>query len=368
MKLTSEKKKKLLFLRANPRKTGFSEKLFNLFIEGAEEFVDVVDIDLTKVALSPCLGCYHCWTNTPGTCVQHDSMGPIIEHFKTADLMVVATPLYAFGVSSYCKMFLERTFPLLAPGIVLNERNIELNKLRYPDCKPSSMAVLLVGGLKSSSHAAGAVKSLESYAEGFGMNFGGALVRTESYILQFAGTKPKTIKNIEHAFFQAGAEFAGCGCISKEMSDKAALQLAPDIDYFGKYSNIYWHYASDVSKRGGSIDEAMELTDRDPWILMHEMARSIDPVATKGLKATFQFEFDDIASVFTIVVDKGKCSITEASAEKPDIVIKSGSQIWVGVLRRELDPLKQLTSGKVLLSGDKSLFRKLHLYFPPPGL
>ncbi len=362
------RKKKLLFLRANPRKTGFSEKLFNLFINGAEELVDVIDIDLTKVTLSPCLGCYHCWTNTPGTCVQHDSMTSIIDHFKTADLMVVATPLYAFGVSSYCKMFLERTFPLLAPGIVLNNRNIELNKLRYPECKPSSMAVLLIGGLKSSSHAAGAVKTLESYAEGFGMKFGGALVRTESYILQFAGTKPKTIKNIEHAFFQAGAEFAGTGCISKEISEKAALQLAPDIDYFEKYSNIYWHYASDVSKRGGSIDEAMELTNRDPWILMHEMARSIDPVATKGLKATFQFEFDDIARVFTIFVDKGKCSITETSADKPDVIIKSSSHIWVGVLRRELDPLKQLTNKEIVLSGDKSLFRKLHLYFPPPGL
>jgi multimeric flavodoxin WrbA/putative sterol carrier protein len=368
VELKTAGKKKMLFLRANPRKTGFSEGLFNLFVNGAREFAEIIDIDLTKENVSPCYGCYHCWTNTPGICIQHDAMSSIIDHFKTADLMVIATPLYAFGVSSYCKMFLERTFPLLAPGLVLNDKNIELNKLRFPDCKPSSMAVLLVGGLKSAVHADGAIKTLESYAEGFGMKFGGALVRTESFILQFAGTKPKTVKNIEHAFLQAGAEFAESECISKEISDKAALQLAPDIEYFEKYSNIYWQYASDVSKRGGSIEEAKELTNRDSWILMHEMSRSIDPVATSGLKASFQFDFPDIGKVFTITVDKGKSSITETAVHKPDVVIKSNSNIWVGVLQRELDPLKQLANGEIVLSGDKSLFRKLHLYFPPPGL
>jgi len=368
VELTAARKKKLLFLRANPRKNGFSEKLFNLFVNGTREFTEIVDIDLSKVDLSPCQGCYHCWTNTPGTCFQNDAMSSIIDHFKTADLLVIATPLYAFGVSSYCKMFLERTFPLLAPGIVLDNNNIELNKLRYPDCKPSSMAVLLVGGLKSASHAAGALMSLESYAEGFGMKFGGALVRTESFILQFAGTKPKTIKNIEHAFLQAGAEFAEKEYISQEIQEKAALQLAPDIGYFEKYSNIYWQYASDVSKKGGSIEDAMTLTNRDPWILMHEMSRSIDPVATKGLKASFQFEFQDIDKVFTIMVDKGKSSITEMASDRPDVVVKSSSHVWVGVLQRELDPLKQLSNGEIVVTGDKSLFRKLHLYFPPPGL
>lgn len=368
MELKPSGKKKLLFLRANPRKTGFSEKLFNLFVNGAREYADVFDIDLTTEKLSPCIGCYHCWTTTPGTCIQHDAMSSIIDLFKSADLLVIATPLYAFGVSSYCKMFLERTFPLLAPGIILNDKNRELNNLRFPNCKPSAMAVLLIGGLKSAEHAEGALKTLESYAEGFGMKFGGALVRTESFILQFAGTKPKTVKNIEHAFQQAGAQFAETECISKEICDKAALQLAPDIDYFEKYSNIYWQYASDVSKRGGSIEEAMELTNRDPWILMHEMSRSIDPVATSGLKASFQFEFPDISKVFTIVVDKGKSSISETAVHNPDIVIKSNSQTWVGVLQRELDPLKQLSNGEITLSGEKSLFRKLHLYFPPPAL
>jgi multimeric flavodoxin WrbA/putative sterol carrier protein len=368
VKLSSAGKKKMLFLRANPRKTGFSEGLFNLFVNGAREFADVIDIDLTTEKISPCLGCYHCWTNTPGICIQQDAMKSIIDHFKTADLLVIATPLYAFDVSSYCKMFLERSFPLIAPGIVLNKNSTEFNKLRFPDCKPSSMAVLLVGGLKSAVHSAGALKILESYAEGFGMKFGGALVRTESFILQFAGTKPKTVKNIEHAFFQAGAAFAESECISKEISDKAALQLAPDMEYFEKYSNIYWQYALEVSTRGGPIDDAKELTNRDPWILMHEMSRSIDPVATRGLKALFQFEFSDIGRVFTIAVDKGKSSISEMAVYNPDIIIKSNSTIWVGVLRRELDPLKQLSNGEIVLSGDKSLFRKLHLYFPPPGL
>ena len=100
---------------------------------------------------------------------------------------------------------------------------------------------------------------------------------------------------------------------------------------------------------------------------MHEVARSIDPVATKGIKAVFQFEFTDQQKTFSIGVDRGTSSIKYQPVKNPDLIIRCTSFIWVGIILRELDPIKQLTAGEILLVGDKSLFRKLHRYFPPPN-
>jgi multimeric flavodoxin WrbA len=94
----------------------------------------------------------------------------------------MASPLYAYSVSSSLKKFLERTLPLLAPGVNLSDAGRDHNKLRYPEKGPRKMAVILAGGLKDSSHCAGAIESLRLYAEGFGIEFCGALIRPESFL------------------------------------------------------------------------------------------------------------------------------------------------------------------------------------------
>jgi multimeric flavodoxin WrbA/putative sterol carrier protein len=358
---------KILLLRANPRKDGVSQKLIDLFVKGASETGEVTDIDLTSKNIKPCIGCYHCWTTTPGICVQLDDMKDLLESFLSCDIVVLASPLYAFAVSSYCKIFQERTMPLLAPGIIQDLNKLERNNLRFPQRMPKKLAAIIVGGLKSPAHTDGVVTSLKSFADGFGIEFAGALIRTESYIIQFTDTKPKTIKNMENAFYQAGQTLATEGVIPEILQQKAALQLAPDITYFQRYSNIYWDYAIQVSGRGGDSDEARVLTNRDITLLMHEVARSIDPVATKGIKAVFQFEFTDVQKVFTIEVDRGISSIKEQGVKNPNLVIRCTSLIWVSIILRELDPIKPLTAGEIVLVGDKSLFRKLHRYFPPPN-
>jgi multimeric flavodoxin WrbA len=358
---------KILLLRANPRKNGASQKLIDFFIKGAHESAEIADIDLTSKNILPCKGCYHCWTTTPGCCIQQDEMKGLLEQFLSSDIVVIATPLYAFAVSSYCKIFQERTLPLLAPGIIQNLNGTDRNNLRYPQRMPKKLAAIIVGGLKSPSHTDGVTASLRSFAEGFGIEFAGALIRTESYILQFTDTKPKTIKSIENAFYQSGQALANGEVIPAELQQKASLELAPDLTYFQRYSNIYWGYAAQVSSRSGDPDEARILTNRDVTLLMYEVARSVDPVATKGIRAVFQFEFTDQQKVFSISVDRGTSSIKEQAFVNPDLIIRCTSVIWVSIILRELDPIKPLTAGEIQLVGDKSLLRKFHRYFPPPN-
>jgi multimeric flavodoxin WrbA len=358
---------KILVLRANPRKDGASQKLVDLFVSGAGEKADITDIDLTSKNIKSCKGCYHCWTTNPGSCIQTDDMKELLELFLSSDSIVLASPVYAFAVSSYLKIFQERTLPLLAPGILQDPGRLERNNLRFPQRMPKKLAAIIVGGLKSISHTDGVITSLTSFAQGFGIEFAGSLIRTESYVLQFTDTKPKTIKQIENAFYQAGQTLATEGTIPQDLQQKAALAIAPDLDYFKRYSNIYWNYATEVSKVGGTLDEARIRTNRDITLLMYEVARSIDPVATKGIKAVIQFEFADKDKIFSIGINRGTSSIKEQSVNEPDLIIRCSSKIWVSIILREVDPKRPLTTGEITLVGDKSLFRKLHLYFPPPN-
>jgi multimeric flavodoxin WrbA/putative sterol carrier protein len=358
---------KILVLRSNPRKDGFSQYLIDIFVEGAKGNADITDIDLTTKKLNPCKGCFKCWTQTPGNCIQQDDMKELLQLFMSTDIVVFATPLYAFAVSSYCKMFQERTLPLLSGGIVKNANGSDTNVLRFPDKMPKKLAAIIVGGLKSNAHSKGIIASLKSYAEGFGIEFAGVLNRPESYILKFTDTKPKTIKCIESAFFEAGQALAIQGSLSEEVQKKASLPLAPDLEYFQRYSNIYWDYARLVQKRGSDLKEACLLTSRDITILMYEMARSIDSTTTKEIKASFQFEFSDKGTIYSIVINNGESTLIEESLSNPDLIIRCSSEIWVGIVRREKDPLKALVGGEITLAGNKDLFRKLHRYFPPPS-
>jgi multimeric flavodoxin WrbA len=358
---------KILLLRSNPRKNGFTDTLLQLFVKGLNETCQLIDYDLTKSNIKPCLGCFHCWTNTPGVCIQKDAMKELLDYFLSADILILASPLYAFSVSSYCKIFLERTLPLLAPGVEKNEDGTDRNLLRFPEKGPKKLATLIVGGLKSPLHMQGLIGSLKSYASSFGMQFAGALIRPESYILQFEGTKPKTMKTIETAFYQAGLMLGQTGFISADLEEKAALPLAPDLDHFQMYSNIYWNYAMNVCKQKGDLEEARLLTNRDIHLLMHEMSRCLDPVATKGIRAIFQFEFTDLNIFYCICVDRGNAIMEQKLHQSPDLTIECKSTTWVSVILRETDGVKEFTSGNIVLKGDKSFFRKLHRYFPPPS-
>jgi len=358
---------KILLLRANPRKNGHTSTLIDWFVSGMRSAgADVNDIDLTLKDVRMCKGCYHCWIVKPGTCVQHDDMSALIEAFLESDILVCASPLYAYSVAASLKIFMERTFPLLSPGVTLSPAGIDRNKIRYPDKGPRKMAAILAGGLKDISNSRGAVETLRLYAEGFNMEFCGALVRPESYLLQFEQAKPKQIKIIETAFIQAGKQLVTEGRIEPDLIEKASSPLSKDLRHFERYSNVYWEIAQSIGKGAYDLDVLRDIAYQDVRILMYEMARSVDPVSTSSVKAILYFHFPDKNYHYALFIDKGSCTVDEKEAEKYDLKVTCTSATWAEIIRRELDPLKAFTSGELKLQGDKSLFRKLDRYFPPP--
>ena len=63
---------------------------------------------LAEKRIAHCLGCYACWTRTPGRCAQEDDMAGLIETMAGADLLVFGSPLYFNNVSGTLKAFFDR--------------------------------------------------------------------------------------------------------------------------------------------------------------------------------------------------------------------------------------------------------------------
>ena len=91
----------VLILNGSPRsERGATFGVLKYFIQGLQEGgADVEVIHVSKLKMSPCRGCFNCWTSTPGECIQKDDMTELLPKIDQTDVLVLATPVHT--VHSY---------------------------------------------------------------------------------------------------------------------------------------------------------------------------------------------------------------------------------------------------------------------------
>lgn len=98
----------------SPRKRGNTDRLADAFIRGAIQSGNTVTrFHLADYKVNGCLGCDYC-TRNHGKCIQEDAMQPIYAALYQADTVVLATPLYYFGISSQLKAVIDRFYASIA--------------------------------------------------------------------------------------------------------------------------------------------------------------------------------------------------------------------------------------------------------------
>lgn len=110
--LESIESKKVLILSASPRRKGNSQILCDKFKEGAKDAGHQVKmIRLSEKEIHFCKACDVCMKNG-GVCIQRDDMSDILKAYQQADVLVLATPIYFYGISAQMKTFIDRTYPI----------------------------------------------------------------------------------------------------------------------------------------------------------------------------------------------------------------------------------------------------------------
>ena len=112
---------KMLVLLGSPRKGGNSDTLSRLVGKSVEEGGGTVDYTyLNTLAIRPCQGCGGC--EKTGVCVVKDEMGPVFEAVDQADRILLASPVYFYGLSAQSKIFGDRMQALWARKYLLKKR------------------------------------------------------------------------------------------------------------------------------------------------------------------------------------------------------------------------------------------------------
>ena len=98
----------ILIFSGSPRKGGNTDLLVEAFAKGASQkhHVEVVSVHDYKV--NPCMGCNACFKNKANACVQDDDMSLIYEKMSRADMLVIASPVYFYGLSAQLKAVIDR--------------------------------------------------------------------------------------------------------------------------------------------------------------------------------------------------------------------------------------------------------------------
>lgn len=101
--------KNILVVQGGGRANGNTAQLVSSFAKGVEDAGHKVEIiSLMKSEVKGCLGCNACRYGKP--CIQKDSFNDIVPKIENADMVVFATPLYFWTISSRLKAFIERFY------------------------------------------------------------------------------------------------------------------------------------------------------------------------------------------------------------------------------------------------------------------
>ncbi|MCR5305418.1 MAG: flavodoxin family protein [Oscillospiraceae bacterium] len=97
----------VVILVGSMRRDGNTDLLARKFAEGAAEHNSVEIISVADYKVASCIGCNTCFTREGNACFNHD-MDAVYEKLRCADVLVIASPIYFYGISAELKAIIDR--------------------------------------------------------------------------------------------------------------------------------------------------------------------------------------------------------------------------------------------------------------------
>jgi multimeric flavodoxin WrbA len=102
-----ERRLKVLAIAGSPRRGGNTDLLLQEVIAGAESGgAETKRIVLSELSVAPCRHCDRCLE--AGRCVIEDDMQWIYSDLRTADRLVIASPIFFMGLTAQTKAMIDR--------------------------------------------------------------------------------------------------------------------------------------------------------------------------------------------------------------------------------------------------------------------
>ena len=157
---------KVLGIMGSPRIKGNTDLLLEEALKGAKsQGAEVEKIVVDKLEIAPCkeyLGCFK-----DGNCVIRDDMDDIYPKLLGADVVIIASPMFFYGVSSQAKALIDRCQALWARKHIL--------KQSLPNGGRKG-AFIAVGATKGKRLFEGAILTVKYFFEAIGVEYADELL------------------------------------------------------------------------------------------------------------------------------------------------------------------------------------------------
>ncbi|MEW5722128.1 MAG: NAD(P)H-dependent oxidoreductase [Thermodesulfobacteriota bacterium] len=326
---------------------------------GAE--VEVVNLRHKKINF--CLGCFTCWTKTPGVCIHKDDFTKeIYPKWRESDLVVYATPLYHFTVNAAMKAFIERTLPFLEPFLVRQPDGTTSHPQRFPHPK---VVLLSVAGFPEPS----VFDQLSAWANFvFGRHgyLQAEIYRPGAEMLKQPFFREEADDALAAAE-QAGRELVETGRVAEETLARIGQPLG-DPDIMARMANIFWKtcLAKGVSPKEFA---AQGLTprpdDHESFLLL--MSVAFNRQAAQGLEAVMQFDFAGQApGSCHLKINREGLATALGPHPAPSLTVTVPFEVWMDVITGQVSGEQVFMEQKATAAGDFNLLLKMGALFSGP--
>ena len=152
---------RVLGIMGSPRIEGNTDLLMNEALTGAQsQGAEVEKIIVDKLNISPCREYYGCLRD--GNCIIRDDMDGIYPKLLNADVVIVASPIFFYGLTSQVKALIDRCQALWARKYILKQT---------PPCEGRKGAFIAVGATKGRKLFDGSILTVKYFFQAIGIEY-----------------------------------------------------------------------------------------------------------------------------------------------------------------------------------------------------
>lgn len=356
---------KVLVLNGSPRgERSNTMQLTNAFLKGMQRGRDceVEMIPVYRKDIRDCLGCFGCWTKTPGSCVISDDMKEILEAYVAADVVLWSFPLYYYGMPSRIKALMDRLLPTNLPFMAVSEGGESCGHPSRYDMSEKRYVLLSTCGFYTREH------NYDALEKQFETLYGEKLLKIlcpEGELFAQPQLKARCNQYLR-AVEDAGFEWMSGGAIDSDTQKKLDELLYPP-EAFVEMADASWEIAAPAGGNAGGgagagngSKEAQSRAAR----LMRQMAAVYDPdVYKKNL--ILEFYFTDLGETYQLAAKDGKCRMkTEADGfEAYTTRIETPYDLWMDISMGKINGAQAMMERKYRTLGDFDVMLSLDKMF-----
>lgn len=345
---------KVLILNGSPRiQQSNTLQITKAFLDGmnSQESFDVQQLDIydKNIEIQPCIGCFNCWTKTPGTCIYQDSMPTILADILRSDILIWSFPLYYFGLPSKLKACMDRLLPFNQPFMTEGKAG---HVARY-DLSRQKTVVISSGGLSTVRNNFEALRAqFDLMLAGHGTKYS-EIFCAQSPLLsvpQLGASNGKYLQQV----FEAGREYVESGALSQQTKETLETPMYP-IEIYNQMADASWEIAS--------RNEDKDVPSRHKLLpFTKQMALLYHPKNYKN-DIVLEIEYTDYEERYQLLLKKDKAEVIADNLQPYTTKIKTPYTVWEAISKGELSGANALMSGQYKVLGDLDVMMHWDQYF-----